>query len=298
MNTLDAESDQKNPGPFGILLRRWRRIRGLSQLALANLSNTSTRHVSFLETGRARPGKELIAELAQSLRLPPRDVNALMLAAGFPPLYPEDRLAASTDMTQFRALVRSIVHGSPRYPCFVVDRLWQIRDVNLGMQALFHGLGTQYQIPDDKDVIDRILSQDSQAARMVNFDEVVRQFIMRLRSEVPTEVPDDAVERLVHKAESKIKHNADTNSDTLNCLPLSWCARFQIGDDFYSAMVGISRFSAAPHVEFSELRLVWLMPADAGSEEVLGRLIDKLKTESAWTIPTNGAHVPPVSSLH
>jgi transcriptional regulator with XRE-family HTH domain len=267
---------QKNPGPFGILLRRWRRIRGLSQIDLAYQNNASPRHISFLETGRARPGKELVLDLANSLHLPVRDINAMLLAAGFPPMYAEDKSAASADMTLFRALVNSLVHGNTRYPCFVVDRLWQIRDVNRAMRALFHGLGVTYQVPDDKDVIDRILSQDAQAGQMINFGEIVHQFVARLRSEISTEEPDEALEHLIYKAENTIKRTGQEGDNCLT-LPLSWLARFQIRDGLYSAMVGISRFSAAPHVEFRELRLVYLVPADAGSEAVLSRLLEGME---------------------
>jgi transcriptional regulator with XRE-family HTH domain len=268
---------QKNPGPFGILLRRWRRIRGLSQIDLAYQNNASPRHISFLETGRARPGRELVLELATSLRLPLRDINAMLVAAGFPPMYAEDKSASSADTALFRALVNSLVHGNSRYPCFVVDRLWQIRDVNRAMRALFKGLGVTYQVPDDQDVIDRILSQNTQASKMINFGEIVHQFVSRLRSEVSTEEPDEALEQLIHKAENKIKRDAAQEGDTRVNLPLSWLARFQIGEDLYSAIVGISRFSAAPHVEFSELRLVYLVPADAASEIVLNRLLEGME---------------------
>lgn len=270
---MSADPDKKNPGPFGVLLRRWRRIRGISQLGLAYLSNTSPRHISFLETGRARPGKELILELAQSLRLSLRDANSLMLAAGFPHVYPEDKLAASQDMAPFRALINNLVHGNSRLPCFVVDRWWRIQDVNCAMRALFKGLGTSYKIPDDQDVIDRILGEDSQTSRMINFEEIARQFVVRLRSEVTSEDADEEIEKLARKAESRIKHNLDNVSHSLSSLPLAMCPRYQIGDDVYSAVVGISRFGAAPHVELSELRLIWLMPADESSEMLLRRLM-------------------------
>lgn len=270
---MASDTDKKNPGPFGILLRRWRHVRGMSQLSLAHLSQTSPRHISFLETGRARPGRDLILEIAEALKLPPRDVNVLMVAAGFPHFYPEGELAASQDMAPFRALINNLVHGNARLPCAVVDRTWRIQDANRAFRALFHGLGWHFETPDVQDVVDRFLG-DPNSSVIVNYAEVARQFIVRLRSEYSLD-DDGSIQKLAEKAERRIKHDVDLSGSSLSSLPLTMRARYRFDDEIYSAVVGICRFGAAPHVELSELRLVWLIPEDAASEAILERLIAK-----------------------
>lgn len=269
---MTSETEKKSPGQFSVLLRRWRRIRGVSQLSLAYMANTSPRHISFLETGRARPGKELVMELCKVLRLSLRDVNALMYAAGFPLPYPEDKLAASQDLAPFRALINNLVHGNDRLPCCVVDRCWRIQDANRSLRALFERLGWTCVTPDDQDVIDRILSQHSKASQMINRDEVARQFIVRLRSELASE-DDHEIEKLAEKAEKKIRHDVDLSADSLSTLPLTICCHYRIDDEVFSAVIGISKFGAAAHVELSELRLVWFIPADKKSEALLERIV-------------------------
>lgn len=82
------------PDLFGPMLRTWRRRRGASQLALALQSGVSQRHVSFLESGRARPSREMVVQLSTALDVPLRQRNAMLLAAGFAPVYRESNLAA------------------------------------------------------------------------------------------------------------------------------------------------------------------------------------------------------------
>ena len=268
--------NNKTPSPFGALLKRWRRIRGISQLGLAHISDTSPRHISFIETGRARPGKELILELAAALHLPHRDVNEFMRAAGFPPLYLEDSLSQSEEMAPYLQLVRNIVHSNNENPCFVIDRWWCMQDVNFPMRCLFAEMGTVYEIPDEIDVIDRILGNEVQSSIMINYEEVARQFLIRLRSEVSMEAGDSEIEKFVLKAERKIKLSAAIKNEIeLTSLPLVMKPRYRIGNEVFSALSSVSKFGSAPHVELSELRIVWLCPADKQSRSLLARLMKK-----------------------
>src|SRR5215469_11604742 len=105
---------------FAVLLRDWRKRRGISQLELAGRANSSQRHVSFLESGRSQPGRSVVLALAEALDLPLRARNEILLAAGFAPLYP-DRPLAATELAQTRAmLVRMLEHHEP-YPAIVLD---------------------------------------------------------------------------------------------------------------------------------------------------------------------------------
>jgi transcriptional regulator with XRE-family HTH domain len=114
---------------FGALLRHWRGRRRISQLDLALEAGVSSRHVSFIETGRAQPSREMVLLLARSLDLPLRDRNALLSAAGYAPMYRETALD-SPAMAQVRRALDLILRQQEPYPAIVVDRHWNVRQGN------------------------------------------------------------------------------------------------------------------------------------------------------------------------
>ena len=120
----------------GELLRHWRGVRRLSQLALALEAETTTRHVSFIETGRSQPSRAMVLRLARVLDVPIRERNQLLLAAGYAPVYTETGLAAEDAELVAAALARMLESHEP-YPAVVMDRHWNILDRNHAAHALF-----------------------------------------------------------------------------------------------------------------------------------------------------------------
>src|SRR5262245_13259716 len=120
---------------FGPGLRFWRGRRGLSQLDLAGEAGTTQRHLSFLESGRATPSREMVLRLAGVLGLPLRQQNALLLAAGFAPAWTESNLSAPEMARVNRALDFMLAQQEP-YPAFVVDRRWNLLRANRGAGRL------------------------------------------------------------------------------------------------------------------------------------------------------------------
>ena len=112
-------------GEVGPLLRDWRRRRRLSQLDLALDAGVSARHVSFLETGRAKPSREMLLHLAEELEVPLRDRNRLLLAAGFAPVY-EERPLDDPDMRHVHEAVQLVLDGHDPYPAVAVDSGWAL----------------------------------------------------------------------------------------------------------------------------------------------------------------------------
>ena len=142
MRTLSASSPAagsarpaSQPDMFGPMLRAWRRRRGASQLSLALQSGVSQRHVSFLESGRARPSREMVVQLSSALDVPLRQRNAMLLAAGFAPAYRESNLTAPELAPVRQAIDRMLKQQEP-YPAVVVDRLWNLLDANEAAKAL------------------------------------------------------------------------------------------------------------------------------------------------------------------
>src|SRR5918997_2281990 len=118
-------SELVTPTRVGPLLRDWRRRRRMSQLDLALEAGVSSRHLSFIETGRARPSAEMVLRLAEHLDVPLRDRNQLLLAAGYAPIYSEASLH-SPAMLAIRAALRRLLKAHDPYPALVVDRWWNI----------------------------------------------------------------------------------------------------------------------------------------------------------------------------
>ncbi len=125
--------------PVGELLRSWRRRRNLSQLELALNAVVSARHLSFLETGRARPSREMLVRLAEELEVPLRERNALLLAAGYAPVYAE-RSLDSPEMATVREALERFLRAHEPYPALVVDRHHNLVTANDALDLLLKGV--------------------------------------------------------------------------------------------------------------------------------------------------------------
>lgn len=127
-----------NP-PFGSLMRTWRQRRRLSQLDLALQAEVSSRHVSFIETGRSSPSRAMVLRLAEVLEVPAREQNQLLLAAGLAPIYSE-RTLTDPAMSPVRAGVERVLNAYNPFPCLAVDRGWNVLQVNAGTAIMLDGV--------------------------------------------------------------------------------------------------------------------------------------------------------------
>jgi transcriptional regulator with XRE-family HTH domain len=124
------------PAGFGHLLRHWRSVRAKSQLGLACDAETTPRYVSFVETGRAQPSRQMVVRLARALDVPLRERNELLLAAGYAPLYSAAPLSSPLLKRVEQALTSMLGQHEP-FPAVVLDRGWQVQRANTGAQRLF-----------------------------------------------------------------------------------------------------------------------------------------------------------------
>jgi transcriptional regulator with XRE-family HTH domain len=165
--------------PFGELLRQWREHRRLSQLELSNRAEISTRHISFLETGRATPSRDMVLHLAEHLDLPLRERNHLLLAAGYAPVYTESSLA-SPQMAAVYEAIRRLLSAHDPYPAVVVDRVWNLVDANDGIGLLAEGI--------DPDLLSNVLRgslhPEGLAPHIVNLGEWRAHLLGRLRRQI------------------------------------------------------------------------------------------------------------------
>ncbi|HEX4390554.1 MAG TPA: helix-turn-helix domain-containing protein, partial [Mycobacterium sp.] len=136
MTTL-ARSSRGTPA-VGQLLRQWRERRRISQLDLSIQADISARHLSFVETGRSQPTSGMILRLSEQLDVPLRERNALLLAGGYAPAYPEHSLD-EPELARLRVALRQILTGHEPYPALVVNRWWEMLDGNAAVAVLTDG---------------------------------------------------------------------------------------------------------------------------------------------------------------
>ena len=188
-------------GLFPALLKHWRGQRGLSQLDLALAADVSARHISFLETGRAAPSEGMVLRLAATLGVPLRHTNAMLQAAGHAPAYSTTEDALPPVVAQAVSLLKD--HQEP-YPLIVLDRTYQICDLNGGARALLGAL-VGVPLPEDAGAVAALglnlarLTFDPHGAQplLANFSEVGRALLWRLQREVLASPEDTALAALL-----------------------------------------------------------------------------------------------------
>lgn len=239
--------------PFGRALRHWRRLRGVSQLDLAGAAATTTRHLSFLETGRSRPSREMVERLADALVVPLRERNRLLEQAGLSPAYPEGDLAAD-DLAAFRTVIDRLLATHEPYPAFVIDRHWNLVTANAATARLFpHTPGVN---------IVRLLI-DTLSPVIDNFDEVASALVERIAADL-LRYPDDETLR-------------DLHAYARDCLPAGArdrpppagrvvCPRFRLDSTVVRTVTVAARFESTTDVTLDELRVELVYPEDAEAE--------------------------------
>lgn len=168
--------------PVGELLREWRERRRLSQLAFAIQAGVSTRHLSFVETGRSAPSREMLLHLSEQLEVPLRERNHLLVAAGYAPAYAESTLD-SPQMGVVRAAVRQVLAGHEPYPALAVDRCWNIVDANSSI-ALFTEGAAAHLLEPPVNCLRLGLHPDGLAWRIVNLSEWRSHLLGRLQRQI------------------------------------------------------------------------------------------------------------------
>lgn len=168
--------------PVGNLLREWRQRRRLSQLDLACEAGISTRHLSFVETGRALPSREMLLHLAEQLEVPVRERNVLLVAAGYAPVFPE-RSLRDPALAAARAAIDLVLERQKPYPAFALDRHWCIAASNAALPELYIGVAPELLEP-PINALRLSLHPRGLAPRIVNLAEWRAHLLFRLRRQI------------------------------------------------------------------------------------------------------------------
>lgn len=168
--------------PVGTLLRQWRQRRRLSQLDLACETEISSKHLSFLETGRALPSREMLLRLAEQLAIPLRERNILLIAAGYAPVFPE-RSLDDPSLLAARKAVDLILTGHEPYPALALDRHWTLIASNKAILPLLAGIDAALLSP-PINVLRLSLHPNGLAPRIANIGEWRTHLLARLRHQI------------------------------------------------------------------------------------------------------------------
>ena len=241
---------------FAETLKTWRKARRYSQLDLAHEADVSSRHLSFLETGRANPSREMIGRLGDALSLPLAARNQLLTQAGFAARYPQ-RNWESDDMAPVRAAVTHVLKQHHPYPAIAIDRHWTILQMNPAATQLFAMLGAGA----GSSVIDTLLDPQVQA-NIENWPDVAHHALHRLRTESASR-GGDAV--LAGAIEALAKVPAPTRSSLAPVTPTI----FRQGDLRLSLFTTIAQFGTPEDLALDDLKIELFFPSDDATEAIL-----------------------------
>jgi transcriptional regulator with XRE-family HTH domain len=257
--------------PVGDLLREWRRRRRLSQLALACEAEISARHLSFLETGRSLPSREMILHLAEQLNIALRERNVLMIAAGYAPTFAE-RSLEDPALRPARRAIDLVLAGQEPYPAIAVDRHWTLVASNKAIAPLVAGADPALLRP-PVNVLRLGLHPDGIAPRIINFLEWRSHLIARLRQQIDV-TADPILKQLMSEILSypmptnRAKATPTREEYAGVVVPLRLAAEEGVLSFFSTTTV----FGTPIDITLAELALESFFPADTATAETLRRL--------------------------
>jgi transcriptional regulator with XRE-family HTH domain len=247
----------------GRLLQHWRRLRGKSQLALALQAGVSARHVGFVEVGRANPSREMVLLLAGVLDVPLRERNALLLAAGYAPIYRETGLDAP-EMEHARKAVELILRHQEPFPAVVMDRHWNVLTTNQAAESFFARLIALPASGPPANIIRLMFDPAGLRPFVANWESVAEALVHRIHREALGGVPDGATTDLLNEVLAFPGVPSRWRSpDLLSPFPRPYVAvQFRKGDlalDFFST---VTTLGTPLDVTLQEIRIECFFPAD------------------------------------
>ena len=186
-------------GPFAHELRRWRHLRGWSQLDLALLADTTQRYLSYLEQGRSQPGRAMVVRLAESLQLSLRERNELLASAGYAPVFDESGIDAP-QLEPVRTALKSVLRGHMPYPALIVGKYGDLIDANAAFALFTQGCAPDLLQP-PVNVRRLALHPAGLAGRVINLPEWGRHVTEAMRSRARVS-PDPRADQLIAELEA------------------------------------------------------------------------------------------------
>ncbi len=253
---------------FASSLRWWRRHRGLSQLDLAGRTEISQRHLSFMELGRASPSRDMVMRLASALDVPLRQHNALLIAAGFAPVWRQTDLAAP-ELNEIRSAIDYMLAQQEPFPGVAVDRHWNLLQANAGAVRLVEFLVGPLAPGTPINMADALVAPDVLRPHLVNWAEVVRYFIRSVEADAAADGrPETAalLERLLGYDGVRAAVNAAPDEPAMApVLPM----HFRKGNTDLLMFTTIATLGTPQDITLQELRIECFFPMDGATADIL-----------------------------
>jgi transcriptional regulator with XRE-family HTH domain len=255
--------EPSDPSGFPATLRAWRQARGMSQFDLAETVGVSTRHLSFLETGRAKPSRQMALALAEGVMAPLAARNALLTQAGFAPIYPTTPLDSAA-LAPLRAILSEMMAKHAPYPAMMCDRHWTVHEATPSAHALLgalRGAGTEMNVV-------RLLTDSPTAPDfVVNYGEALAEMHARIRLEALEAGHDPVLEDLLARLAQRQKaYPAPSDLARRALAPLTM--RGPAGELRF--LTTIAHFGTSEDVTVRDLRLELLFPMDEATKAAMG----------------------------
>jgi transcriptional regulator with XRE-family HTH domain len=257
------------PLPVGGLLRQWRQRRRLSQLDLACDAGISTRHLSFLETGRAQPSRDMVLLLSEQLDVPIRERNVLLVAAGFAPIFPE-RALDDPALAAARAAIDLVLDRQKPYPAFALDRHWRIAASNAALPELYEDVAPELMQP-PVNALRLSLHPRGLAPRIANLAEWRGHLLYRLRRQVEL-TADAALIELLREVGAYPGGSHPPAQTSLLEHEIVVPFRIKTAGDILSFFSLTTVFGSPVEVALSELALELFFPADDATDAAVRRM--------------------------
>jgi transcriptional regulator with XRE-family HTH domain len=266
---MATHSDTKAAsGELGDLLRYWRDVRGVSQLDLSLEAGVSQRQISFIESGRSVPGRDTLLTLAQTLDVPLRERNALLLAAGYAPVYSEAPWNAQEMHGVIRALERVVRQHEP-FPAIVMDRHWNVLMTNDAAPRFFDCFIDMAARKGPRNMLHLMFDPQGMRPFVADWDTVARSLLQRVYRESVGHVVDAGTTRLLDELlaypdvpNDWKTHHAPAAAPTMPVIPMGFVSDGAVLR--YFSMV--TTVGAPQNVASQELRLECMFPADDETE--------------------------------
>jgi transcriptional regulator with XRE-family HTH domain len=264
---------------FGLLLKQWRSQRGFSQLDLAVTSHVSQRHISFLESGRAKPSREMVLQLAEVLEIPLRQQNLMLTAAGFAPIHAETDLSAP-EMVSIRKAIDFMLRQQEPYPAIVVDRYWNLLLTNPAANRLLNAfiapeeLQAHFYRDGKVNLMRAMFHPQGFRPFVVNWDDFSVHLLQRLHREAIAEGESEQSKALLDELMSYPgiaevwQPSARTTQNTM--LLTVHLKRGDLELEFFST---IATLGTPYDITLQELRIECLFPANDRTEHDWKRLL-------------------------
>ncbi|GGZ98639.1 transcriptional regulator [Arenicella chitinivorans] len=251
-------------------LKAWRKNRKLSQLELALAADVSQRHVSWLETGRSKPSREMVLRLSAAMEVPLRERNTLLNAAGFADVYREQQLDDPA-MASIKTVLAEILKHHEPYPAFVLDRYWNIQQQNYAADRMFDMVGgaeALWQAVGDtgeRNIALLTVHPHGFKQFVQNWDDVAIQFAQRLQKEAL----DSCDERIMRRLEQLSAYLPQSDVPTLEPLLPIIPIELNVNGLHLSLCSVISTFGTAQDITADELRVETFYPANEHTADFL-----------------------------